>query len=136
MEEMMRKLSILMLLAALVFSPAVSFSGDKDSWKMQNEGGFSGPVSGAMADTVVKAKELPDDAPVVLTGNIISRVAGKKHKFTFKDATGEILLDIGKKAFRGQDISPQDTVRVTGKVDKDFGEELEIDVKQLEIIRK
>lgn len=130
----MRKLCALLVLAALTFAPAAVFSKDQKDG-MNWTGGFNGPVSGAMADTVARAKDLQDDAPVVLTGNIISQVMGKKHKFMFKDATGEILVDIDRKAFRGQEVTPQDTVRLMGKVDKDWGEDLEIDVKRLEIVK-
>lgn len=131
----MRKLSILVILAALVLSPMAGMAKDKDI-PAQTAGGFAGPITGAEADTVVKAKELRDDAPVVLTGHILSQIVGKKKKFLFKDQTGEIVLDIDKKAFRGQTVTPEDTVRLLGKVDKDWGDDLEIDVKQVEILKQ
>lgn len=132
----MRKISVLVLLAALVFSPLPAMSAFKgpDS-QIQESGGYSGPISGAAGDTVSKVWDLGDDAPVVLTGHIVSQLAGKKDKFIFKDQTGEIKVEIGRKTFRGQNITPQDTVRISGKVDKDFGEKAEIDVKQIEILK-
>lgn len=133
----MRKISVLVILAALILSPMPvlsAFEGPNSG--VQNAGGYSGPISGAMADTVAKAKDLSDDSPVVLTGKIVSQVAGKKHKFIFKDQTGEITVKIDKKAFDGQDVTPQNTIRISGKVDKDFGEEAEIDAKQIKILKQ
>ena len=98
-------------------------------------GVFSGPVSGVQADTVAKALTLGDDAPVVLTGKIVSQVAGKKDKFIFKDATGEVRMEIDRKVFAGQSVTPEDTVRIVGKVDKDLGKDVKIEAKSLEIVK-
>lgn len=94
------------------------------------------PMSGAQAETVDKAKTLADDATVVLTGKIISQVAGSKDKFIFKDDTGEIQVEIDRKVLgrvRGE-INPDTTVRISGKMDKDMGKDLEVEVKTLEIV--
>ncbi len=88
-----------------------------------------------MADTVAKAVTLGDDSPVVLTGNIVSQVAGSKDKFTFKDSTGEVRVEIDRKVFAGRTVTPKDTVRIMGKVDKDFGKDVKIDAKALEILK-
>lgn len=131
----MRKFSVLVIIAALLSPlPAVLAEARPDD-KSQYYGGFYGPMSGAQAETVARARELDDDAPVALTGNIVSQVAGKKHKFVFRDQSGEILIDIDKKAFRGHNLTPADTVRISGKVDKDFGKDVEIDVKQIDVMK-
>lgn len=124
----MRKILMTLLVTAFMLAPVSGMAkgpGDKGALT----GGFSGPMSGVQAETVAKALELPDDAPVMLTGNIVSQIAGKKKKFLFKDATGEIRVEIDRKAFGGLDITPQDTVQIIGKMDKDFGENPEIEVK-------
>lgn len=127
----LRSLALLAALAAPVAlaMPAMAAPGGKAP------GGFSGPVSGAQADTVAKALTLSDDAPVVLTGNIVSQVAGSKDKFIFKDASGEVRMEIERKVFAGQTVTPQDTVRIIGKVDKDLGKDVEIEAKMLEIVK-
>ena len=123
----MRKFMIPVLVAALLSPlPAVLAEAKSDD-KPQYSGGYYGPISGAKAETVAAAKALADDAPVAL--------AGKKHKFVFRDQTGDIIIDIDKKAFRGRDLTPTDTVRISGKVDKDFGKDVEIDVKQIDVLR-
>lgn len=132
----MRKLFAAAIMAALAFGPVFAHADFVENARQaQPQGSYSGPISGAMADTVAKARELPDDSPVVLTGNIVSQIAGHKNRYVFKDASGEIPVKIGEKAFWGQNVTPGDTVRISGKVDKDWGKELKIKVKRIEIVR-
>ena len=98
-------------------------------------GGFQGPTGGVQADTVKKAQSSWDDAPVVLTGNIVERLAGSDDKYLFKDATGQIIVDIDHEIFAGRTVTPQTKVRLSGKVDKDMMEPVKIDVKVLEILK-
>lgn len=131
----LRSLALLAALAAPVaFALPAQAAFDGPGAKAA-AGGFSGPVSGAQADTVAKAVTLGDDAPVVLTGNIVSQETGKKDKFLFKDATGEVRMEIDRKVFAGRTVTPQDTVRIIGKVDKDLGKAVEIEAKALEIVK-
>lgn len=81
-------------------------------------GGFEGPVSGAKAESVEKALKLPQDAPVVLTGHIVSRQAAEKNTYIFKDKTGEIPVVITPKGFKGHKINPETKVCLVGKVEK------------------
>ena len=101
----------------------------------QSMGGFQGPTGGVQADTVKKAQSSWDDAPVVLTGNIVERLAGSDDKYLFKDATGQIIVDIDHEIFAGRTVTPQTKVRLSGKVDKDMMEPIKIDVKVLEILK-
>lgn len=134
----LRAFAILAALAAplaLAMPSLAAFDGPGAKGGKGAPGGFSGPVSGAMADTVAMAVTLSDDSPVVLTGNIVSQVAATKDKFIFKDSTGEVRMEIDRKVFAGRTVTPSDTIRVMGKVDKDFGKEVEIDAKTLEIVK-
>ena len=132
----MKRLLTLAILAALALAPLSAQAAFKDqAAPTQEVGTFSGPISGALAETVASARELQDDAPVVLTGHLLSRVAGSKNRFVFKDATGEIQVKIGKKAMTGLNITPEDKVRISGKVDKDFGKELKIKAARVEIVK-
>lgn len=134
MEAKMRY--ILPFILALVLSvPAYAeFTGPGPNSPMKT-GGFHGPVSGAKADNVAVAKSQRDNAPVVLTGNIVSKVAGSKKKYVFKDGSGEMIVEISPKVFRGRDITPDNLICITGKVDQDFGQEPEVEVKDLEVLK-
>lgn len=125
----MRVLMILALTAFLAVPAFAAFEGPGGA------GGFQGPGTTAPTTTVAQAKNMADDAIVTLTGNVVSKVTGKKDKYVFRDATGEMIIEIDHKRFRGQTVTPADTVRITGEVDKDFGRAAKIDVKMLEVVK-
>lgn len=89
-------------------------------------GGFTGP-SGNKA-TVKEAKTFSDDTWVTLTGKIEKRVGGDD--YLFRDGTDSVQVEISDKRWKGQTVTPQDTVELQGKVDKDW-DSIEIDVKRI-----
>ena len=122
-----------LVLAATLCVPAMAVAGFQGPDTTQG-GGFQGPTTGIEADTVANAQKSRDDARVVLTGNIIQRVASSDDKYVFKDSTGEMIVEIDFGLFAGRTVTPQTKVRLSGKVDKDFMEAPKVDVKVLEIL--
>lgn len=120
-----------LLSLALVLALAAPVMADYKGPGAQGAG-YKGPVT-AQIDTVAKALEASDDAHVVLTGNIINKLS--KDEYTFRDATGQIQVEISNKKFNGIDVDDKTTVRLYGKVDRDFGKTLEVDVKHLEVVK-
>ncbi|MDE5879416.1 MAG: NirD/YgiW/YdeI family stress tolerance protein, partial [Desulfovibrio sp.] len=47
----------------------------------------------------------------------------------------EVRMEIDRKVFAGQSVTPADTVRIVGKVDKDLGKDVKIEAKSLEIVK-
>ncbi|WP_346825828.1 YgiW/YdeI family stress tolerance OB fold protein [Serratia inhibens] len=90
------------------------------------QGGFSGPSTALT--TVDKVKSMSDDAWVMLQGNIEQRVGDDT--YTFRDASGTLTVEIDKKRWNGQTITPKDKVQLEGKVDKDWSS-VEVDVKNI-----
>lgn len=90
------------------------------------QGGFSGPS--AALTTVDKVKSMSDDAWVMLQGNIEQRVGDDT--YTFRDASGTLTVEIDKKRWNGQTITPKDNVQLEGKVDKGWSS-VEVDVKNI-----
>ena len=88
----------------------------EDCMKMMHRdmGGFV--QSQADISTVKQAMEMPDDAIVTLKGNIEKQV--KKDKYIFKDATGEMTVEIGNKPFiiRPLFVKKKDTRRKTSDI--------------------
>lgn len=124
------RIALSLLLLALLAMPAqAAFYGPGTS-----EGGFKGPTVGVEVTTVKQALESKDDTAVLLTGSITGRKAGSDDKYIFKDATGEMTVDIDKKVFVGRTVTPENTVKLSGKVDKDMLEPAKVDVKVLEIL--
>ena len=93
--------------------------------QMQQQGFFD---ESAAVKTVADALKASDDTLVILEGQIVKQL--DSDEFTFKDATGEIQIDVSKRAWAGQTITPQDTIQIRGKVDKEWGN-TEVDVKQV-----
>lgn len=91
-----------------------------------NQGGFSGP--GPALSTVVNAQSQADDTWVTLRGHILQHNGDKR--YVFSDATGKIDVKIGRKAWNGVNIGPDDLVEIRGEVDRDW-RDLHIDVKQV-----
>ena len=83
--------------------------------------------------TTAEAKNAADDSWVTLKGQIVKKLGGDD--FLFKDETGEIKIDVSKNAWKNQDITPDMTIIISGKVDQDDYDTVEIDVKNIEIVR-
>lgn len=132
---MKKTLLPLVAAAALILPSAALAANGGFQGGSQPMGGFQGPVGGSQAETVAAAKKCWDDAPVVLTGTIVERLAGSDDKYMFRDATGQVMVDIDEDLFIGRTVTPQTKVRLYGKVDKEIMEPTKIDVKRLEIIQ-
>jgi uncharacterized protein (TIGR00156 family) len=83
--------------------------------------------------TVAQVKESPDDTWVTLRGTIVKKISNDE--YIFKDATGEILVDIDKYEWKGIDVTADTLIQISGKVDQDTFETTEIDVKNIEIVK-
>lgn len=91
-------------------------------------GGFQGP--GLSTVTVADAVKMSDDTPVVLEGKIEKSLG--KEKYLFKDNSGSVTIEIDNEDWRGQTVTPADTIVIKGEVDKDFFKtEIDVDVVEL-----
>ena len=106
-----------------IFSASLLLSAS--AWAQTAHGGFTGPVT---VSNTEQAKTLKDDAPVTLRGQL-ERHLGGDH-YLFRDSTGTIQVEIDQRRWNGQSVSPQDTVEISGEVDKDWSSST-IDVKRL-----
>ncbi|GMO21806.1 MAG: YgiW/YdeI family stress tolerance OB fold protein [Termitinemataceae bacterium] len=97
--------------------------------------GFTGPGSGTSAGqvqtvTVVQARGLADHSMVILTGTIVQSLG--REKYTFRDSTGDITIDIDRDLWTllGISVGTNDRVEIRGKIDIEK-RVTEIDVKYL-----
>ncbi|MEQ4988869.1 MULTISPECIES: YgiW/YdeI family stress tolerance OB fold protein [Proteus] len=133
-ELVMKKILVLLIGSTLAFASQANtthqggFQGSIQAPTQQ--GGFKGPS--ISETTVAKAKDLSDDTWVILTGKITKKIGDEL--YVFEDSTGGINVDIDNKRWRGQTVTPDNTVRIEGKVDKEWTS-TEIDVKQITIIK-
>ncbi|MBV7406923.1 YgiW/YdeI family stress tolerance OB fold protein [Enterobacter sp. ENT03] len=131
----MKNIAMLFTVLTLAATPALAatqggFQASDSAAPAQN-GGFAGP-SGTKT-TAEKAKSLSDDAWVTLTGKIEQRTGGDN--YLFRDESGTIDVEIDDKRWNGQTVTPQDTVEIQGKVDKDWNS-AEIEVKKITKMNK
>ena len=126
----MKRYSIFAVLClAALFSAATIFA--------QQGGGFIGPSApmvtngqaGYQAVTVGQLAALPNKSYVTLTGNITQSV-GKK-KYTFRDATGEITVEIDTHYWWNLTVSPTDRVQLLIKAEKKRNGKIEAEAKGL-----
>ncbi|MFQ6703340.1 MAG: YgiW/YdeI family stress tolerance OB fold protein [Alphaproteobacteria bacterium] len=123
----MKKISLFALLGILTAGAAsAEFSGPNapDATATNEHGGF---VSGAETIVTVKqVNEMRDDVPVIIQGKIIQRMGDEK--YLFEDNTGSITIEIDDDDWRGQTVTPTDTVKLYGEVDRGiFKTEIDID---------
>lgn len=130
----MKKILVLLIGSTLAFASQANTTqqgGFQGSIQAPTEqGGFKGPS--ISETTVAKVKDLSDDTWVILTGKITKKIGDEL--YVFEDSTGGINVDIDNKRWRGQTVTPDNTVRIEGKVDKEWTS-TEIDVKQITIIK-
>lgn len=117
----------LLTLTAILALSAPAFAGFQSS--TNSTGGYQAAQSTTQkSTTVAKAKQMYDDAWVRLTGYIVASHGDEK--YTFKDNTGSILVEIDDDVWRGVNVTPKTKVRIAGKVDRDDGR-VSIDVKRI-----
>ncbi|MDR2659912.1 MAG: NirD/YgiW/YdeI family stress tolerance protein [Spirochaetaceae bacterium] len=100
----MKRLIFVCSIAMLTFLGSLAVAQD----------GFKGP--GPDLVTVKAVKNLKDDYPVLLRGKI-ERSLGDE-KYLFADETGSIIIEIENELWNGISVDENDTVEITGEVDK------------------
>lgn len=92
---------------------------------------YRGPRGG---DTTVAEilKKPKDETQVLLRGVIAQRIGPKK--YLFRDATGEIQVEIKDKLFPVEPVDDKTQVEIAGEVEKDFRKPAHIDVDMLRIL--
>lgn len=76
---------------------------------------FSGPSATGRTLTVQQAREARVGSYVTVTGNIVNHL--RADYYTFRDASGEIRVEIASGVFQGRKIEPATKVRLLAEVD-------------------
>ena len=119
----MRKLT---LVAALLVGSSVAFAQFTGE---TSAGGFKGPSAVGDITTVKDALTARDDTKVTLEGSIVKHLGGEK--YLFKDATGEMTIEIDHDDWNGLQVGPDDTVIIYGEVDHHRHRATDIDVDRI-----
>ncbi|MGL5467885.1 MAG: YgiW/YdeI family stress tolerance OB fold protein [Shewanella sp.] len=129
----MNKISLSCLAIGLALSAVTSHAGfQPTTGESPLQGGFQGPSAQQIIRDVVSALNASDDTKVELIGHIIS--SSGHDDYIFRDATGEIKVEIDDDLWRGKTVTPQTQVIIRGEVDKDWSE-VTIDADFIDIIQ-
>ena len=123
----MKKMSLGLLGAVLLIGNASADFEGPDAAPVKNTNPKGGFVSGEeVIVTVKQVNEMRDDVPVIMKGKITQRKGSEK--FLFEDSTGAITVEIDDDDWRGQTITPTDSVKLYGDVDRGiFSTEVDVD---------
>ncbi len=93
---------------------------------------FTGPSATGQVSTVEQARSAPMGTYVTVTGNIVAHL--REDYYTFRDATGEIRVEIGSSVWQNRNIEPDTEVRLLAEVDRNIFVITYLWVKSLEIV--
>lgn len=94
---------------------------------------YTGPGATSAVTTVAEARDQPDDQPVVLQGTLVAKIGHERYRF--KDATGEIDVEIDDKDLPShQAVSATTVVELHGEVDTHRFKSTDIDVDHVRIV--
>jgi uncharacterized protein (TIGR00156 family) len=93
---------------------------------------FTGPSATGRVSTVEQARNAPIDTYVSVTGNVVAHL--REDYYTFRDATGEIRVEIEPTVWRGRKIGPETEVRLVAEVDRNAAGTIYLWVDSLEIV--
>jgi|GEM_PF-337434 len=92
---------------------------------------FIGPGSQPKPIEVIEVNEVLDDQKVALQGNIIQQT--DDDEFIFKDASGEMEIEIDQDKFANITVTPEDEVLIIGEADVDVFETT-IEAEELQLV--
>lgn len=117
----------LLTLATLLTISSTALAGFQST---NQQGGFTGGAAPQSATVAQALKASRDDMPVQLTGKIVSQV--DDDEYIFQDATGQIKVEIDRKVWKDVNVTPNDTITIYGKVDKETFKPNEVEVYRLQ----
>jgi uncharacterized protein (TIGR00156 family) len=122
-------LSVLLLLAAALHGQGFDGPGSNNSNRPNNNANNRQPqpVTVSQPITVSEARVLPNGSWVILTGTIASTRSWGEN-YTFRDSTGEVMVEIKRNVWRGLTVSASDRVEIGGEIEINRGRVL-IEVK-------
>ncbi|MGL6071407.1 YgiW/YdeI family stress tolerance OB fold protein [Craterilacuibacter sp.] len=117
----MKHFAVMALIAALPFAAHAEYTGP---------GAAAAAPAGVV--TAVAAAKMADHAAVTLEGQVVNKLG--KDSYTFRDASGEIRVEIDHQYLPAENFDAATRVRLSGKVDREISG-VEVDVKSVQILR-
>ena len=89
---------------------------------------FTGPQEQNKV-SVAQLKDLADDSWATLEGKLVKHLGGEN--YIFRDASGELEVEVDQDVWRGIEVGPDDLTRIGGEVDHSWNK-TEVEVESLE----
>ncbi len=93
---------------------------------------FTGPSAQGAASTVEAALVAPPGSYVAVTGRIVSHL--REDYYLFRDATGEMRVEIEERVWAGRPVSAETDVRLRAEVDRNVAGTVYLWVGSLDIL--
>lgn len=93
---------------------------------------FTGPSSTGQPSTVAQVRGARLGSYVTVTGNIVAHQ--RQNYFTFRDASGEIRVEIENPVWQNRPVAPETKVRLLGEVDQGIAGRY-LWIKSLELVK-
>ncbi|WP_368165506.1 YgiW/YdeI family stress tolerance OB fold protein [Aeromonas sp. R6-2] len=81
------------------------------------------------AVSAAQVKKAADDSWVTLEGKLVKHLGGEN--YLLRDASGEVEVEIDGDVWCGQEVGPNDTIRLYGEVDHSWNR-VEVEAQRLE----
>lgn len=110
----MKKLYLASLLLGVTAVANAQFTGEATDTQAT-------PVAVAspyVTSEIVTVRQMPDNSYVTIEGNIVEQLATDNEKYRFSDASGQIVVEIDDKLWKGQQIGPENKVKILGELDQ------------------
>lgn len=120
----------LVTLTALLALSSVAVAGFQSNNNNHQGGGFNSQSVTPQVTSVAQALKANDHDSAQLTGAIVRQL--DDDEFIFRDATGEIKIDVEDKAWQGQNVGVNDKITVYGQVDRETIGSNSVDVYRIE----
>lgn len=88
---------------------------------------YNGP-QGQGTVSVAQLKSLADDSWVTLEGRLVQYLGDDN--YIFRDASGQVKVEIDQDVWRGTDVGPNDRIRIFGELDHNWNR-AKVDVESL-----
>ena len=117
------------IISSTTLAVSLLLSGSVLAAGLNAKGGFQGP--GLEQVSVVEVLKMSDNTPVVLSGKIEKSIGDEK--YLFNDGTATVVIEIDDDDWNGLNVTPNDTVIISGEIDKDFMQDTIIEVDNIQL---
>lgn len=93
---------------------------------------FTGPSARGQEVTVAAATAARPGTYVTMTGSVVSHL--REDYYLFRDASGEVRVEIADGVWGGRQVGPDMRVRLVGEVDRGGGGAVYVWIKSLDIV--